>query len=101
YAPYIYALQSLEHYPNDAESAFAPDEAITRAELTKYLLQISGVTFALEPEQYVFSDIEGHPLAALIQLAHDIGMVKGDGTGKFHPDRIATRQEVAAMIWHI
>jgi len=100
YAPFIYALQSIGIYPNDASQNFAPEEGITRAELVYDLLRISGVK-APEPDQYSFQDIAGHPLAAYVQFAHDMGMVKGDGTGNFLPDRLATRQEVAAMIWQV
>lgn len=103
YAPYIYAMQSLGFYDNDGASLFGPEEAVTRAELVYWLLAISGLTdIQLTGEELAFSDIEGHPLAAYIQFAHDqLGMVKGDGTGRFHPDRLATRQEAAAMIWNV
>ena len=41
------------------------------------------------------------PLAAWIQYAYDLGMVKGNGNDTFAPDRPATRQEAAVMIWNM
>jgi CubicO group peptidase (beta-lactamase class C family) len=101
YVPYISALQSLGIYPNDGESEFGPEEAVTRAELAYYMLRFSGVTTLSEPESYSFSDIADHPLASYIELAYSMGMVKGDGSGNFDPDRPTTRQEAAAMVWNI
>jgi len=102
YAPYIYAMQSLEFYDNDAANLFGPEEAVTRAELVYWLLKISGVDeIYLTDEELAFSDIADHPYAAYIQLAYQIGMVKGDGQSRFYPDRPATRQEAAVMIWNV
>jgi len=102
YAPYIYAMQSLEFYDNDASAVFGPEEVVTRAELVYWLLAISGLTEVdLTGEELAFSDIAGHPYAAYIQFAYQIGMIKGDGQGRFHPDRPATRQEAAVMIWNV
>lgn len=100
YAPYILMLQSLGLYPNQADLAFEPEKPITRAELVRDLLVISGLSGS-ETESYAFLDIEGHPLAPYIQLAYEMGMVTGDGTGNFHPDRPVTRQEAAIMVWNL
>lgn len=100
YAQYIYALQSIGIYPNDGTLSFAPEEGLTRAELVYDLLRISG----LHPEEateFAFADIEGHPFADYIQYAHVMGMVSGDDQGNFHPDRVATRQEAATMLWNV
>lgn len=101
YAPYIYAWQSLGLYPNDAAQSFGPDEPVTRAELARDLLVISGLTAAGPREQYAFTDIQTHELAPFVQLAAEMGMVLGDGKGNFYPDRLATRQEAAVMVWNI
>jgi CubicO group peptidase (beta-lactamase class C family) len=101
YAPYIRVWQSLGLYPNDASQSFRPDEPVTRAELARDLLVISGLTQAIPRDTYAFADIAGHELAPFIQMAADMGMVLGDGRGNFHPDRLAARQEAAVMVWNV
>lgn len=101
YEPYIRVWQSLGLYPNDAAQSFRPDEPVTRAELARDLLVISGLTQAIPRDTYAFADIAGHELAPFIQMAADMGMVLGDGQGNFHPDRPAARQEAAVMVWNV
>lgn len=100
YAPFILALQSLGHYPNESETAFQPENAVTRAELVRHLLVVSGIRGSMS-DQYAFTDIQGHPLAPYIQAASELGMISGDGKGRFDPDRAATRQEAAVMVWSV
>ena len=100
YAPYILALQSLGHYPNEPGLRFEPERAVTRAELVYDLLRISALEGS-KTETYAFADIAGHPLAPYVQRAYEMGMVIGDGRGNFAPDRPATRQEAAVMVWNI
>lgn len=100
YAPFILALQSLGHYPNRPGESFQPHMPVTRAELVYHLLAISGLKGS-KSTAYAFSDMEGHPLASYVQAAQELGMVTGDGGGRFQPDRSATRQEAAVMVWNI
>lgn len=101
YAVPILALQSLGHYPNEEGLAFEPEGRMTRAELVRLLLEISGLKGSKNIEQYAFTDIAGHDLAPYIQAAHELGLVVGDGSGRFDPDRAATRQEAAVMVWNV
>lgn len=101
YAPFIHAWQSLGLYPNDPEQPFEPEKPVTRAELARDLLAITGLVQAFPRDSYSFADIAGHELAPYVQVAADAGIVVGDGRGFFHPDRPATRQEAAAMIWNV
>ncbi|CAM3745525.1 serine hydrolase [Marinicrinis lubricantis] len=100
YASYILPLQSLGHYSNEAGQAFQPENAVTRAELAYYLVTTSGLKGSAT-EQYAFTDIADHPLASYIQMAYEIGIIKGDGKGQFYPDREVTRQEAAVMVWSV
>lgn len=100
YASYIYALQSLGYLENDADSDFNPDQAVTRGEYVKNLLSMLNMT-GIEAEMPAFADLEGHSAAGYIQLAHTIGMVKGNGKGNFYPDKPITRQEAAVMIYRL
>lgn len=45
-----------------------------------------------------FPDIEGHEAEAAINLFADLGILKGDETGNFHPDRTITRSEMCAIL---
>mgnify|MGYP001167488749 CR=1 FL=1 len=100
FAPFILGLQSLGYFPNKEGEAFHPEQSVTRAELVYYLLAISGLE-GTDAEPYAFPDIEGHRLAPYVQTAYQLGMVSGDGTGRFDPDRAATRQEAAVIIWNV
>jgi len=100
YAPYILALQSLGLYPNESGLRFEPDRPVTRAELVCDLLRASALEGS-RTETYAFADIADHPLAPYVQRAHEMGMVNGDGSGNFAPDRPVTRQEAAVMVWNI
>jgi CubicO group peptidase (beta-lactamase class C family) len=99
YAPYIHLLQSLGVYPNDADQAFDPDASVTRGELVRHLLEISAIAGS-PSETYAFADIQDHPDAAYIQRAAELGIVQGTGEGRFAPDRPASRQEAAVMVWN-
>lgn len=100
YAPYILALQSIGHYPNEMGTAFQPNKPVTRAEFVYHLLDVSGLKGSGTVGD-AFSDIENHALAPYIQAAYELGMVTGDGKGAFHPDRPVKRQEAAVMVWNV
>lgn len=102
YSEFIHALQSLGYYPNDANAEFQPEALMSRSEVVRLLLTISGINGTeTQSEDYVFTDIADHEAATYIQAAVELGMVQGVGGGKFAPDRAATRQEVAVMIWNV
>ncbi|MEK3882031.1 serine hydrolase [Paenibacillus sp. PL2-23] len=101
YAPYIYSLQSLGLLDNDASAFFKPDQAVTRGEYVANLLKLLNLTGIDAEQQPAFADLKGHPAASYIQLAHMLGMVKGNGKGSFHPDKPITRQEAAVMIYRL
>lgn len=98
YAQYILDLQSLGYYPNDPNQAFAPDQAVTRAEYVDMLLRTSAVPFSEKAPE--LKDTAGHPYAAAIQTAYEYGLVSGNAKGMFEPDRPITRQEAAVIIYN-
>lgn len=100
YAPFILGIQSLGYYPNEAGLAFEPERPVTRAELVYHLIETSGLGHYTW-DAYTFQDIADHPLAQHIQSAAAFGLVTGSGDGNFDPDRPATRQEAAVMIWNV
>lgn len=100
YAEPILALQSLGYYPNDAKQNFGPQVTVTRGDYVKRVLEASLIQGSTSTD-YAFDDIANHSAAAFIQQAYALGMVEGDGTSSFHPDRAITRQEVAVMLWRM
>ncbi|WP_245600154.1 serine hydrolase [Paenibacillus harenae] len=100
YGKYILALQSLGYYPNDATEEFMPEQPLTRGEFVQDMLVMSNLKGSSSTE-LAFADLEGHPAAAFIQMAHELGMVKGGSSGLFEPDRVITRQEAAVMLWRL
>ncbi|WP_240647476.1 beta-lactamase family protein [Paenibacillus nanensis] len=101
FAAYIYPLQSLGYYENDADASFKPDRAVTRGEYVQSLLKLIKADPATASEQSAFVDLEGHEAARYVQIAHDLGVVMGNGKGKFYPDRPITRQEAAVMVYRL
>ncbi|WP_211747805.1 serine hydrolase [Paenibacillus sp. Marseille-Q4541] len=100
YAKYIYGLQSLGHYPNDATTDFKPRNAMTRAEFITQILEISGIPGSKTPPEPE-SDWASHSAAGYIQAGYEIGMIEGADEKQFNPDRVITRQEAAVMLWRI
>lgn len=101
YAKPILMLQSLGYYENDPAKKFLPKSGITRAKYVRLMLESSGVAGSEQMSKPAFSDIAGHPDAAYVQRAAEIGMIKGTKSGKFKPNEVITRQEAAVMIWRL
>lgn len=100
YAAPVQMLQSLGYLPNDAALSFQPEAGITRAEYVRLMLQSSGLKGSTTGKM-AFPDLQGHPDAAYIQQAVEIGMIKGTASGEFQPDRVISRQEAAVMVWRL
>lgn len=100
YATPVMMLQSLGYLPNDAALYFQPEVGITRAEYVRLMLESSGIKGS-KTEKLTFPDLQGHPAAAYVQMAVELGMVQGTQGGKFQPDRVISRQEAAVMVWRL
>jgi len=77
------------------ETTFAPNEPITRAELTTIVARLSEKQYSGESK---FSDVSGHWAEGYINLASSMGWVEGDGDGTFRPNDKITRAEVMTLI---
>ncbi|MEK4850766.1 serine hydrolase [Paenibacillus sp. FSL H7-0756] len=100
YAAPVKMLQSLGYLPNDATLSFQPEAGITRAQYVRLMMESSGLKGS-STEKLAFPDLQGHPDAAFIQQAVELGMIEGTANGKFQPDRVISRQEAAVMIWRM
>ena len=75
---------------------FAPDGGMTRAMLVQVLYRMEG-----QPEagESAFSDVAADAwYADAVAWASENGIVKGSG-GKFDPDGLLTREQLAAILW--
>ncbi|WP_458125726.1 serine hydrolase [Paenibacillus sp. Z3-2] len=100
YAEAIYAIQSLGYYENDANKAFQPKTAVTRAEFIENTLKQSG----LKPSKTTppaGTDWADHAAAGYIQLGYEMGMITGTDEQQFKPDQVIIRQEAMVMMWRI
>jgi hypothetical protein len=83
-----------------SDSAFAPDDQVTRAEFAAMLVRSLGLA-ASESQQKAsaFHDISAQDwFADVTSAAAEYGLIEGDDTGNFHPNQSITREEIAVMI---
>ena len=81
-----------------------PGRTVTRSELCRCFVGLSGLTEAAEMRGIFrcgFADEEEIPAADLgyVALAKGLGVVQGDAAGAFRPMDGATRQELALMLY--
>ncbi len=86
---------ALEHFAQD--SAFLPNQAITRAEFAS--IAAGFVSDEITGENVGdFSDTEGHWAAEAIRKAVEAGWITGKSGNTFAPDETITRAEVMAIV---
>jgi len=79
------------------DDRFAPNERITRAEISAILNRFFSKTIDLSGEAKTFDDIKDHWAQPDIENISKAGIVSGYADG-FKPDRNATRAEASSMI---
>ncbi|WP_079478512.1 S-layer homology domain-containing protein [Halobacillus salinus] len=77
------------------DGSFKPDKDITRAEVTKVIVDELGIGGAYK---YDFSDIAGHWAKESIHAAAAKRVVNGYTNGTFQPDESITRAEVSSIL---
>jgi len=74
--------------------------SLTRAEVSTVMLRVLGVkrsSYAISSE---FSDVDaGHSLYREIMAANTLGIIRGYGDTTIKPDRVAIREEMAAIVY--
>jgi len=81
-----------------SDDIFAPDQEMTRAQAAAFLVRsleledsnLKGTSFRDVPPQ--------HWASKTIETAYRAGLVVGTGEGNFEPERIITREEMAALL---
>lgn len=92
-----------------SSSAFAPENALTRAQAAVMLVRALGLPVSVAETQPSiksgqpgvdtgFSDISGHWAEAEIETARRYDIVNGVGDGRFDPDSPVTREQMAVML---
>lgn len=84
---------------------FAPEKAMSRAELVKTIVKSTGYGKAAELSgiyRCSFADESSIPTQyyGYVAIAQGMGLVNGDDKGRFEPNRTATRNEAAIMLYH-
>ena len=81
-----------------SEGAFAPLDALTRAEAAKLLCEAFSLTEG-EGEGKTFSDVAAAAwYAESVRCAAQNGVILGDENGNFHPEETIKREAFAAML---
>ena len=105
-APYekeIEVIEGLGLMNGVSDSQFNPKGYISRAEFVKILTPFTGVSdINTIGARSIFTDVPPNSeYAREITLAYDLGLVGGDGSGAFNPDRFVSYGEAVKMIIHI
>ncbi|WP_442603207.1 S-layer homology domain-containing protein [Paenibacillus sp. KN14-4R] len=80
-----------------SETKFAPNESITRAEVSAIMNRFFEKTISFDGQAVAFKDIQDHWAKADIEQISKAGVVVGYGD-EFRPENNATRAEAASMI---
>ncbi|HZG86167.1 S-layer homology domain-containing protein [Paenibacillus sp.] len=85
----------VEGYEN---GTFGPDRQITRAEFATLIVRALGLSGKAAGEAN-FSDVSSNDwFAGAVALAAEAGIVNGYEDGTFQPNKVITREELAAMV---
>lgn len=82
-----------------SETRFMPDSPVTRAQAATLLVRLLDI----EPKtgqgnQSEFSDTADHWACSEIETARQHGIVEGIGNGRFEPDNVLTREQMAVLL---
>ena len=83
------------------DGSFDPEGIVTRAEMAKMICVVlnGGKDPSLgNVSNYTYTDTVGQWAAAYIEYCTTLGIVAGDGTGKFNPSNTVTGAEAAKML---
>ncbi len=83
-------------------SAWMPDAPMTRAQAAALLVRVLDIDkSALDANESVFTDTQGHWACADIEAASRYGLIEGIGDGRFAPEAVLTREQMAVILHRI
>ncbi len=94
--PFITALADSNIVAGYPEGAYAPDRALTRAELAALIA--AAFDPAAKRDSRRFRDVAGHWAAGVIDVAYRGGFLSGYPDGSFRPDATLTRLEALVAL---
>ncbi|CAH2461667.1 MULTISPECIES: S-layer homology domain-containing protein [Bacillus cereus group] len=102
YAKFIAAAEANKIMAGLGDGKFGPDEKLTRAQMAQLLVNAYGFK-ADENNKKTFNDIDGLSWATAkssIETLASLGIVAGEGEGKFNPNGVVTREQAAQFIYN-
>lgn len=85
-----------------SSAVWAPDAPMTRAQAATLLVRVLDIgKSAQSADEPVFADTQGHWACAEIEAAFHYGLVEGIGDGKFAPEAVLSREQMAMMLYRI
>ncbi|OWR32984.1 hypothetical protein CDO73_00295 [Saccharibacillus sp. O23] len=94
----ILQAKLLGLFEGDAQGNFRPGDQITRQEMAKILVQLLNLPLETAADSS-FSDVDSKAWsAAYIEAALKAGIMQGYGNGKFDPQAVMTREQLAIVI---
>ena len=96
---YIERIYGLGIVSGKSATRFAPDDPITRAELTKIAVKAFALTLPEGVTEKPFGDVDAKAwYAPYVKAAKDAGIAGGYANGTFHPNAPVTRSEALKML---
>lgn len=83
-----------------SSTAFSPHTKITRAQGAVILVRALGKD-SLEPKEYKFSDTKGYWAQREIEIARELGYLRGKSLNIFDPSVPLTREQLAQILYNI
>jgi len=77
---------------------YCPDNPVTRAEMSAFLLNSMEITPPQANSSHPFSDISGHWAEGYIEELYDLRITGGYPDGTYRPDNTVTRAEMAVFL---
>ncbi len=102
YAKYVSAAESNKIMAGLGDNKFGPKEKLTRAQMAQLLVNAYGFK-ADDNNKKTFNDIDGLSWATAkssIETLASLGIVAGEGEGKFNPNGVVTREQAAQFIFN-
>ncbi|MBE6687866.1 MAG: S-layer homology domain-containing protein [Ruminococcaceae bacterium] len=103
YAPYISWAKEMSLMDGATDSAFAPEEPITRSDMALVIsnyVDKYGYEFKSSENVDEFNDISAlsDNVKKAIKEVQAVGIINGKGEGRFDPNGVSTRAEVATVM---
>jgi spore germination protein YaaH len=81
-------------------TTFAPGSSLTRAQAALILVRALGYE-SMTPKEYLFTDTVKHNARREIEVARELGMIRGISRTQYNPNAPVTRAQIATMLSNI